>query len=313
MDSLLCEVPSMMRSRQFEEARAILQVFLVSIFATLTVLLQRYQTLENERDALIASEQSGNKNEDFDVRKNSFASAIQIAKEEQELHQAEFRSCGPQLGHAITTITGQHYTDTVDRFKADFATAVHGMAHRFEELQSIEIPGFCATYATVRGDGSCLFRAFLTVLAFQLVGVVLPNDPEGMMEWIIRLKLLMCSHIQEIVRNNSHFAGELLSIPRNGTVCNLQDYFAKFICHGYHGTDYDCKILAGMFGKPIHVIQDKPGSVETHQTFPAGPGQELRAIELTDMFIVHQSGCHYVPVVHVVSCWLEPAVAPKYE
>jgi hypothetical protein len=184
------------------------------------------------------------------------------------------------------------------------------MARRSENLQMVHTDKFIASYATVRGDGACFFRSILTVLAYQLSGVVLPYDPEGIHEWIIRLKLLMCAHIQKTVQGNPQFEIDLQSIPENGAVRTLAEYFVRFIDPTYHGTNYDCKILASMFGKPIHVIRATPEYGQTHETFP--PGREvINAIAKDHIKLLYQPG-HYVAIVEVIYCLLSPAIAPEF-
>lgn len=310
MDSLLSDIPSMIRAMHIEEARGLLQVYLVSIFEKQTVLQQKFQELTSERDSLIARQVSGEVIEYIDVLIDSLNSEILKVHEALNLHETEFLRCVPQLGHIIVNITGWSYYDSVYRFKEDFVAAARGMARRVENLYVVDINGFIATYATVRGDGACFFRSFLTVLAYQEAGIVLPNDPEGIHEWIIRLKLLMCSHIQEIVKHNPHFEVNLQTIPHNGDVRSLQDYFSMFIRYDYQGTNYDCKILAVIFGKPIHVIRSRPSENEICQTFPPGRA-EVHAIAEDHINILHQPG-HYVAIVNIILCELHPAVPPEY-
>ena len=181
------------------------------------------------------------------------------------------------------------------------------MARRTEDLTMVNINGLSARYATVRGDGACLFRAFLTAFAYDLIRVVLPYDLERMHEWIFQLKFLMCDHIREMVRGNPQFWRDLQSIPANSAVRTLEDYFQLFLQTAYQGTNYDFKILADMFGKPIHVIRQYPSQYETHQSFLQG---EILSTEAGHIIIMYQSG-HYVAIIYISHCKLLSAVVPE--
>jgi len=207
--------------------------------------------------------------------------------------------CVPTLQKYIINIPG----NSVERFIADFAIAASHMDRRTKDLSMVNINGFIASYATVIGDGACLFHAFLTALAHQLVGVVLPFDTSTMEihGWILRLKLLMCDHILE--NKGEDFIEVLRTIPENGTVNTLDDYFKKFLEPTYHGTNFDIEILSKMFGKPIHVIREEPTDWETHQSFLKG---QILSTEAGHINILFQPG-HYVPIITIYDCSLRPA------
>ena len=325
---LLSDIPSMYRAGRFSEALGLLRVILISLFSSSDGSRATSQPPESDRDRLYALRLSGLP-DDFDAPLDlanppdddifslnpSLDSAPRLVRYPQDGAAAiappidEYDSCAPQLGNIIFSLTGQNFPDCVSNFVQDFKTAVRVMAHRVDLLNMVNINGFVASYATVRGDGNCLFRAFLTALAYQTTGVVLPFDPKDMLDWIIRLKLLMCHHIQETVRRNPNFEAELRSIPENGTVRNLQQYFTIYMRNGYYGTNYDLRLLARMFHNSIHVIREHPVSGETHQTFPPSSA-EVHAIRPGDIIILYQGG-HYVAIIDVFNCTYSPAVAPE--
>jgi hypothetical protein len=311
MNSLLGDILSDLRAARFNEALAMLQVFLDSAYTAHARLESQCQTAVCGKDEIFArllSSASETCDPQIETMMLSLESLISDAKLRLEQQEAEYRSCEPKLGATIMALTGRNYSDTVQNFMEDFKVAARSMAHRSEDLLMVDINGFLASYATVRGDGNCLFRAFLTVLAYQEANVVLPYDPEGLLEWIIRLKLLMCAHIQEIVKRNPSFESDLKSIPENGTVRTLQDYFVIFMRNGYQGTNYDCTILATMFEKPIHVIHEQQLTEEICQTF-APRGKEVILIEDNDIIILHQHG-HFVAIIEVFRCDFQAAVLP---
>lgn len=294
MESLINDIPGMIRARNLQGALGLLLAFLVSVLSENTRLQAEKKRLVCERDELFARQLSGEILEDYDVKMASFDSEIACVVRKLQLHHSEFDFCIQRL----KTIFSKCLEDVV-KFTAEFAIAVIGMVHRTENLDTVLInEQFLVSYATVRGDGACLFRAFLTALAYRLLGVVLPNDPEGIHEWILRLKFLMCDYIREMARRNPNFERELKSIPENGTVRTLEDYFIKFLEPAYHGTNYDIKILADIFEMPIHVIRQNPTSVETHQSFAPGK-RVLHNIEDSDIKILYQPG-HFVAIIRCI-------------
>jgi hypothetical protein len=309
MNSLLGDIPWVLRANHFKEAHHMLLVFLISSFTAIARLQKEKEAFDSQRDGLIARKLGGLSIPNCKTKLSSLDTAIRDAKLRLEHLEAEYLSCEPKLGKIITSLTdGRNYPDTVQKFKEDFKVAARSMEHRADDLLMVDMNGFLASYATVRGDGNCLFRAFLTVLAYQEANVVLAYDPEGLLEWIIRLKLLMCAHIQEIVKRNPSFESELKSIPENGTVRTLQDYFVIFMRNGYQGTNYDCTILANMFEKPIHVIREEQLTEEICQTF-APSSKEVFLIEDNHIKILYQHG-HFVAIIEVLQCVFQAAVLP---
>ena len=304
MESLLDDIPGMIRAGHLLEGLRLLLTFLISVFSETTRLQNELKHLECQRDENIARQLSGENIED--VLMASLDSAIEDVGKKLQLHQSEFDACINRLKNLFSGCP-----EGVVKFTAEFAIAVVGMAHRIENLDTVHInEQFLVSYATVRGDGACLFRAFLTALAYRLLGVVLPNDPEGIHEWILRLKFLMCDHIRAMVLRYPDFERELQTIPENGTVRSLKDYFEKFLEPAYHGTNFDIKILADMFDMPIHVIRQNTASVETHQSF-APRGQVLLEIKDEDIKILYQPG-HYVAIINCAFWNVNPAVAPEW-
>ncbi len=306
MDSLISDIPSLIRAKRFDEALTLLRVFLISVSETITRLQSKFNELTCDNDALVARSLSGETIENYPVKRASLDDAIQQAKDELDSFYTEFRACG--LVDIIIEVTGKGFSDTVEIFKADFKAAACGMGKR-DDLSMVGMNGFIASYATVRGDGACLFRAFLTVMAFQETNTVLPYDPEGMHEWIIRLKLLMCHNIQKMVQSNPDFFRNLQTIQENSTVRTLADYFVEFLKPDYHGTNYDCKVLTGVFGKTIHVIRNdsQTESREVCQTFLPNTDGSL-AINDDDVIILYTPG-HYDAIIEPFGLEIRAAFA----
>ena len=114
MDSLLADIPSILRRGYFANAYGLLTVFLISVFATFTELQQKLQKLETARDELVAQHISGKNIEDFDVLMASLDSAMQLENKALCAHEGEFRSCVPKLETIIINMTGAGFTDTVE-------------------------------------------------------------------------------------------------------------------------------------------------------------------------------------------------------
>jgi len=280
----------------------VLLTFLSTVYAERAPLQDAYQQLELQQNELLAKKRRNPRLQDFEVLNRSLNEAIQNAKDKLDHHWELFnRNCIPILEQYV-----QRIPEGAQRFTAEFAIAASLMARRKEDLSMVNINGFTASYATVRGDGACFFRAFLTALAYQLIGVVLPYDLEEMHEWILRLKFLMCDHIREIVQGNPQFERDLMKIPANGTIRSLEHYFQIFIRPAYQGTNYDCKILADMFGKPIHVIRQYQSSHETHQSFLQG---EILTTEAGHINILYQPR-HFVAIISIYQCDLSSAFVP---
>ena len=286
MDSLLSDIPAMIRTNRFDYALVLLQVFIHSAASIIIRLETDKQKLESELAKLTFRQESGEVIPDFAVLFESLVSATEDADSAFARIVKEYESCFPKLRNIINSLTLQ-YNDNADRFKTDFAKAARGMVRRVEDLSMVNIPGFLASYANVRPGESSVLRAFLTVLAYQVAGVVLPYDHEDMQNWIIRLKLLICAHMQK-------------------TEVNLQDYFGKFIEYEFPVCGNHWKHLAVMFGKPIHVIFEQPTTVLTQNTFTPGR-HSVRSIKQDHFNILEQPGhCHYVAIVKIFYCKLQP-------
>ena len=317
MDSLLKRLDlDFGRKKDIQFARIRLMEFLLKSFIYRKELQKQHDDLDEKRNVLVARHLSGVRIPDYAGQLTRLSGAISELEVKLMHHDAEYRKCEPALGAYIFKLTGRGYFDSVEQFKADFFRAVPSMCLDPEELQTLNTgAGFLASIREILGDGNCLIRALLSQLALKrddgAEGVVLPKDPPGMLEWIVRLKLLMCAHIQMIVGRFPDFEAQLLSIPANATVRSLPQYFAMFIRNGYNGTDCDCRILAAMFGTPIHVISKWPTEIENCQTFlPIGMAStRVDAIRQEHINIAYD-GSHYDSIVEIFDCDLRPAVAP---
>lgn len=288
-------------------ALRLLLAFLQFITSEFTSLRSVCREHISARDKLIAHHLSGENVEYYDAKVASLNCAIADVESDLNCHQTLFTSCTIRLIPLI-----QMFPEGVSRFTAELMFKAFGMAHRTEPLVPVEIGAqFSAHYATVRGDGACLFRAFLTAFVYKSVEIVLPNDTEGMCEWILRLKLLMCDRIRQMVEESQDFATQLMTIPENGKIRTLYEYFIEFLKPAYHGTNFDCQILADLFGIPIHVIREEASFGETHQSF-LPRGVEIQEIEAGHIILIFQ-GAHYVPAIKIRKNEFRPAVSPlKY-
>lgn len=192
--------------------------------------------------------------------------------------------------------------DSAEEFLRDFETfapmiAVSGAVQGAVQEVKIQTPKFTGSYIPVRGDGNCGIRAFLAALGFLLCGLLFPNDPLVLKEWICRLKVLMKVQITKLAAHDSAYEKAVLSIPENKGVVTLNDYFALMMADGYYFTNFEFQVLAIMFGYQINVIRQYPTKYEEFQCFvPINVLEE--AISDRHLNILYQGG-HYVPLTQL--------------
>jgi len=188
--------------------------------------------------------------------------------------------------------------ETVQKFREEFVTFIGKMQLPAEvPLEKVTIPRFSASYSRVRGDGNCGPRAFLTLLALHSIGRLLPENPQDLCMWIFRLKELMIPFIIQMSKDCS-FLSALLSIPQNGTVENLDQYFALLMSDGYYFTNFEFKVLAIMFDTQINIIRQESNQFEEYQCFTP-KGVPIKPIKRDHLNILYQTG-HYVPIVEIL-------------
>lgn len=193
--------------------------------------------------------------------------------------------------------------DTIQKFIADFRHAVPSMAPRAVVGRAVSNSVMDATWASINGDGNCGPRAFLTSLALVKFGLLLPHDPQGMLDWVLRMKLLMAQHMMHLISAGVLSVSDLLTIPENGRIETLDEYFAKFMSNGYFLTNFEFQVLATMFDAQINIIRETPTDNETFQMF-APFGDKFKAVRDGQINIMFQgqpmkSG-HYVVVVKIL-------------
>jgi hypothetical protein len=275
------------------ESYHLLVIFLVSVFETTCQLNAAVNKLQDEMDTLVSKKFSGARIPDYKVLVESFKTAFKEAKHKLDTHKREFSENAQKVGNIITTLSTEAF-DTIDTFLRDFkafarATMDYRSEEEYQEFQNSEVN---CTYVSVRGDGSCLFRSFLTILANRETGKILPYDIKDIHMWIIRLKMLMCKYIQ--LKCDEDFKQKLCVETRSAKLC---DYFAKFICHEYFGTDLDIQILAEMFKTPIHVIfKEQIGDLNSNTFLPKR--SQIRAVK-SEHFKILMSRLHYDAIINL--------------
>jgi hypothetical protein len=151
-------------------------------------------------------------------------------------------------------------------------------------------------YLPVLGDGNCGLRAFLTALAAR-AGRHLPFNPPGMLDWIMRLKYLMIQEIRKMLAEGTIHLSELLTIPENGRLATLDDYFALFLSDGYHITNNDFRVLASLFNLQIDVIRQNTNGNDDVQCF-VRHGNVIDILVANHICILYQPG-HFVPIIDI--------------
>lgn len=120
----------------------------------------------------------------------------------------------------------------------------------------------------MRGDGACWIRAFLSGIVLLLTGVVLPRDPKGMTEFVVRAKELMVAYIRLLILkgDNVDFVADLFRSMEHGgrTSGNFDEYISMLMHSDCRGGNPELRVLCGIFGLvncdfgQVNVIYEKP-------------------------------------------------------
>lgn len=265
MESLASELSGMIRDGETQSAFNLYMTFLVSMVFEITNLDNMLLRLQSESDVICARIESGEKVKHEKVILDSFQTEIKKTKKQLK---GQHESLG-SYSHLIPIffVNLMDFCAKIETFKTEFLLYIRTIGDSQENLRLHFGDKGMIHYANVRGDGACLYRSFLTALAYNSTQVILPYDPKGIHEWILRLKLLMCQHIYTMVKRNPEFERELLTIPVNGQVDTLEQYIQMFLQPAYYGTDVDIQILADMFGQQFIVIFEREICGHTHQKF----------------------------------------------